>query len=308
MWIPQPFESTQLGRELASDPFNDNIDVSVDPLPDTLRIVCMGGSVTRGLEVLPMFAYPHQLEIILNQQNDLPMNVQVLNAAKFGGTSYSGLFYFDRICRIYKPDIVTLLYAQNDGNPSTSIGLYITDRQYVETHSRIQRIKLAGKMRDFLRMQCLYFWMHRGILATSRAVSRIDQHGKPLSARFPCRVPPDDYENNLNGFIDAGEKDGFEVVLMFEGNVNTDHAKPFTEITLLYWNAFNQVAKDRDAVAIIPDRTLSLQDRPRKEFFLDDCHMTKDGLRLFAEQMAEDIIQAGVIDRAINRRIAVNSP
>ena len=62
------------------------------------------------------------------------------------------------------------------------------------------------------------------------------------------------------------------------------------------------VAEARGAVMLQPDRILSERSIPRRRFFSDDVHMTVEGLDLFARTMAKEMIDAGVIERAVRRR------
>ena len=97
LWIPNAFETTDLGKSKVEHPFKYPENVPIEKAADTLRIICSGGSVTRGFGVAPEESYPHQLELALNHagRRGCPMKVEVLNAGELGGNSYSSLFIFD---------------------------------------------------------------------------------------------------------------------------------------------------------------------------------------------------------------------
>ena len=300
MWIPDALTSTERGRHLAERPFNDEMPIPLSKPEDALRIICMGGSVTKGFTCGPEEAYPRRIQDALRERYDLPLRVEVLNAGCFGGNSYMGQFMFDQILRRYSPDVVTVLYTVNDRSPSASIGLFMTDRRYVETHRRIQRFAGLRTLRDFFQRQCTYQLLCRGVVGLSRLASRRETF--PEDGLVPARVPPEDFARNLDRFADMAEEDGFELVLMYEAGIGGDDPVAALGRGSPYWKAMEGVARERGVVFLEPGEALNNQPRPRREYFLDGCHMTGEGLGLFGERVAADLVASRVIERAIARR------
>lgn len=302
LWIPDAFTATNVGKAIASRPFNDRRKVSKEKPDDVLRIVCLGGSVTQGYDFDVKYSFPMQLEQILNEQYDLPLKVEVNNGGNLGGNSYSGLFYFDNLIRSYSPDIVTLLFTVNDYQSSAMIGLFMSDHQYVETHRRIQESKNLRELRTFMQSLSIYKWSYRLILWVSKEISLAYRFDVPDHTYFPPRVAPDVYKKTINGFVDLAEEDGFEVVPMYEGNNRSDYTDGVNDIGQPYWEALKDISEKRNVPLLIPDRVFSQFDQSRESFYFDAVHMTKQALRIYAEQLAKDLMEAGVIDRALAKR------
>lgn len=301
LWLPDPFTSTERGRRIAHYPFVDKTLVKKTKPENTLRIISMGGSVTQGWGFEPAFAYPRRLEQILNEKHNLPFKVEVLNAGNLGGNSYSGLFYFDNILKDYRPDILTIQFVVNDASPSMSIGMLMTDRQYIMTHRMIQKSPFLKNTHAFLRDLEIYSRIHRGLLDTSRRLSKPGAVIDPRKSRLPTRVPPDDYRQAISGYLDRAEQNDFETVMLFEGSNYLDYSLGPTDFSQPYWDILHELAQKRNAVLLTPCRILSQQDQPRKSYFIDGCHMNEDGLELFAERLADGLVESGALDRAAAR-------
>ena len=87
-------------------------------------------------------------------------------------------------------------------------------------------------------------------------------------------MTPDQFADNLRGIFDVADRSGFEVVLLFEGLSSNGYAKGELGGQRPYWDAMQNVAKEHRAVMTNPDRIFDKQGRPRKDFYLDACHMT----------------------------------
>ncbi|NQT52655.1 hypothetical protein HQ576_11415 [bacterium] len=86
--------------------------------PDTLRVVCLGGSTTYGSGVADAAkTYPAQLQRVLSQ-SPLPARIQhveVVNAGIVSGTTAELLTHFLFKWRYYQPDVVVIHTGGNDG-------------------------------------------------------------------------------------------------------------------------------------------------------------------------------------------------
>ena len=195
-----------------------------------------------------------QLQHILNEQYDLEAPVEVINAGNLGGNSYSASFYFEHLLLDYQPDVVTLLFTINDSAPSTTIGLFMTDRRYVDTHRHMQRSPVLRGLPAFLRSLRVYRWLHVGILRASRVLSRMDDPGSAIYDWFPARVPPGDYRWAIERFVQMGSEHEFILVLLYEGNVNTVYQDGPQEANRRYWDVLAEIAGKRGLPFFAPDQ------------------------------------------------------
>ena len=185
LWIPDSINSTPLGRGMIQQPFVDGERrYSEQAPPGTVRVLCMGGSVTVGIHYPPADAYPRQIEVALNEKYRLPADIQVINGGKGGSSSYTGLFFLQQIYTSYHPDVVTVCYGVNDAGSSDTIGLLMTERQYVRLHRLIESHSFFRSARNFLEGMRMYALLNQGIHSGSSCLSI---PGLSLSIVRPCR-------------------------------------------------------------------------------------------------------------------------
>lgn len=82
----------------------------------SFRILCLGDSITFGLDVDDNQTYPHQLEQILKQTTSAPSKPEVINAGVWGYTSRQGLIYLREKLLQFHPDLVIIEFGFNDSN------------------------------------------------------------------------------------------------------------------------------------------------------------------------------------------------
>jgi lysophospholipase L1-like esterase len=82
--------------------------------PGVFRILCLGDSITMGLEVDDQYTYPSQLQALLSRKLNGRPQVEVINAGVWGYSSRQGLAYLDRRLLQYQPDLVILEFGIND--------------------------------------------------------------------------------------------------------------------------------------------------------------------------------------------------
>ena len=302
LWATDPFTTTYLGEQIFNNPFHGTRNPDRYPAEDTLRIISLGGSVTEGFGTRPEDSYPTKLQHILNDRYELPKKIQVFNAGDVGTSSYMGLFFFENVIMDYHPDILTLLYTINDSGPSSEVGIFQTEREYVKLHRRIQGAGIIQFFRRTLSGLAIHKWLHNRIYDASISWSGSRFNSREVTTKLPQRVPPDDFAANLRAFLDLGRQNGFEVVLMYEGFKLADYENNNFSHYQKYWETLHLVADEYETVVLTPDRILSGQAKPRTEYFQDECHMTREGLSLFADQLAQDLIGKGFVERAIARR------
>ncbi len=169
------------GRRINSLGFRDR---EVDPRkkPDTIRVICMGDSVTG--QGRP--GYSQYLHERLTNNPPTPGAWETFNMGVYGYTSLQGLRLFQKTGRFLNPDIVTLYYGWNDhwltDNP---------DRQLMGLEMR----PFAGRIFELLRQKRIFRLVVWALNPVQHVAMR--NHG---DARVP-RVAPDEYHSTLKAFV-----------------------------------------------------------------------------------------------------------
>ena len=169
------------GRRINSLGFRDR---EVDPCkkPGTIRVICMGDSVTG--QGRP--GYSQYLHERLTNDPPTPNAWEAFNMGVHGYTSLQGLRLFQKQGRLLSPDIVTLYYGWNDH--------WLTK----EPDRLIMGLKMrpfAGRIFELLRHKRIF----RLVVWTLNPIHLVATrtHG---DARVP-RVAPDEYHSTLKSFV-----------------------------------------------------------------------------------------------------------
>jgi len=167
--------------------------------PDTVRVVCMGDSVTA--QGRPGYAeYLHRL---LTNHPPTSQRWEAFNMAVYGYSSVQGLRLFELTKDRVRPDIVTLYFGWNDHWLNRD-----SDRQLMA----IKVKPLAGHVMDALRNKRFFqliLWLVNPVDHLSRVeeknsfhfVHRVVSPNAKAAKRWELRVPPDDYRLTLTAFI-----------------------------------------------------------------------------------------------------------
>ncbi len=93
-----------------SEGFRDR-EHRVDRTKDVKRIVCLGDSMTVGVEMPPEKVYVKQLEMRLNRRG---VRVETMNMAVGGYNTAQEWLVYEHKAKKYKPDLVTVQFTLND--------------------------------------------------------------------------------------------------------------------------------------------------------------------------------------------------
>lgn len=170
------------GRKINSLGFRDR---EVDPRkkPGTIRVICMGDSVTgQGRPV----GYSQYLHERLTNNPPTPGNWEAFNMGVHGYSSLQGLRLFQKRGRLLTPDIVTLYYGWNDHWLTD-----VPDRQRMGLEMR----PFAGRIFELLQQKRIFRFVVWSLNPVQHVAAR--SHG---DARVP-RVPPDEYHSTLKAFV-----------------------------------------------------------------------------------------------------------
>ncbi|MDD5729510.1 MAG: hypothetical protein PHN57_00065 [Candidatus Omnitrophica bacterium] len=167
--------------------------------PGTIRIICMGASPTFGWGVNYESTYPRQLEKLLNHSRK--NHFEVINAGIIGYSSYQGLnFLKNEIVRL-DPDIITVSYVLND-----------IDKYRFFRSNGIPDKQLKPENR-FIIDVANFLYQSRFIRILQKFCYYINRP-EALYSPGQSRVPPSDYQKNLQDFIDFSSKKGIKIIFV----------------------------------------------------------------------------------------------
>ena len=182
---------------------------SVKP-PDTLRIVCMGGSPTFGWGVEDVGTYPRLLEHALASSKTVASHVQVINASVIGYSSLQGVRLFDQAIGVLNADWVIISYLVND--PSRH-RFFRSSPDPDKDVTPIPNRQVA--IENTLHRSRLFIACKAGM--TNLAGKFINQDPGSENADQPAGVPRvslDDYKANLESLIRKARSRGSRVLLV----------------------------------------------------------------------------------------------
>jgi len=288
----------------------------------SLRIVCIGDSVTFGLDVDDDSTYPAQLQQIVAAA-DPKANVEVINAGVPGYTSRQGLvFFYKRLLR-FKPDIVVAEFGFNDAyskggwfTPSDSWLLEGNIQEGFRSKYSYRAIPLV-----MLHQPLFVYFKYLGVLvhyakikAAADEISKKDyaQNLNNANARTKqemikkfqnARVPPGVFLDDLNQMAQLARRNQFRLVFYLPFSIHPLYR--FLVYTVANENGIpvvdfsgRQGGYDMEELSKNPayDRILSLYRRNISDDFLkknkiylvttDGVHPNAVGNRIVAEEIA----------------------
>jgi lysophospholipase L1-like esterase len=165
--------------------------------PGTFRIVTLGDSSTFGWGVEPEFTYQRLLEERLNRGND--NRFEVLNLGIPGHNTRHGLGVLRHHALELEPDVLIISYGANDPRRvpvPTALELAPDDTWQ------------AGLRYTLMRLRT-YRLLRRTILGLSNPLRPGVEETPTVSA-----VPREDYQSNLETFVDLGAQHGAGVIFL----------------------------------------------------------------------------------------------
>ena len=213
-----------------------------------------------GLGRLRAAAWPARLGELLAQRSE---DFKVVNASMWGYSSYQGLARF-RECLAFEPDMVLISFGANDAH-RVSVG----DSDYTPWlfKTPLRRSRLG---------ELLIAAWHRPAAGSDRT--------RPQHA--VARVSVSQYRANLERIIGLCRRHDIRCVLLTRPFIGESHDE-------LWWKSFapqyiaatRQVGRELG----VPVIDIHEQFKNRQELFRDDCHFTKEGHRLAAKIILDEI-------------------
>lgn len=251
------------------------------------RIVALGCSCTQ-MCAYSTRSYPDLMEDILNSQ--FPFGYRVLNAAEGSYSSFQGLQRLRRVVAKYNPDIITIFFGWNDH----WVAMVPDHLVKVKADWQIDLINFFEKFKIYQA----YHWVIANIKG------KLLKWKNP-NARANYRVPPEEYEKNLNAMIDFCKEQNIRFVLItapFDPSQIKSFANfPFSKQALIethmsYNKIVRKVGMSRQ-VPVIDLETFFLNSESKQisSYFSDGIHFTLTGCQLIAELIVKQMQELSIL-------------
>ena len=312
LWVNTPNYVNQRGiQETNNLGYRNKDDFDLFHEPDTLRILALGGSTTWGyLLDKPEYAWPSQLQNILNNKlvsNISYKRVQVINGGLNYGTSAELLLHYLFRDRYLTPDIVIIHTGGNDIAPllyhnykpdysdfrpgwNSPVHRLRKGETFLIKHSNIIKLFYA-------------FW-----LGDSVALPYVNKQAKSLKLTEDYYVQnaiknvPVGFERNLDLLLRNIIADG-AVPVLFPFVLSSDRIFNNLEPEAAKRADYTKKIRKASAIALEKNKEVMIKlsekyqvplfdlpvDRIAVEYFLDHCHLSKEGENLKATFLARNI-------------------
>jgi lysophospholipase L1-like esterase len=256
--------------------------------PGTLRIVCVGDSVTFGYRVPVVWPdkpteyapdwlpYPMLLEKSLRAANP-DRDIEVIDLAVPGYSSHQGLAWLRRDIDNLKPDILTISFGWNDASLSD-----VPDRQAIRTDWRAFCVRwLIDHSQAFAHITR---WLRSG------------ESTQTVNSRPVARVSPDEYLLNMKQMVQLGRGHGAHVVVI--AAPYRDRALDAAEGEAMLSNRLAlRAAMESSQVPFLEIRELTQEAYPSNEgWFGERIHPNHMGHRLITSELLKLFASRGMLE------------
>ncbi len=292
--------------------------------PSIVRILCLGDSVTFGLDVDDQYTYPSQLAEILNDRVGGQAPIETINGGVFGYSSRQGLIFLSERLLKYQPDLVILGFGLDDAPPNMGIPDRLVMagevkkgwRKIYKSPLEYPLLLLAQPLPTFLwyqfyirvLVQTEKFAFVKNLQRSQGGQSNERVNMAEDSKRFKhSRVPPADFLDNLNQFIYLAQQNRFRLIfyLPYELapvyrqvilNLAQEHGIPVVDFSeKLNHYEISELMKNPACARLLP----YYQEKLGKDFLekfplfavtTDLGHPNAVGNRIIAEEMARAVL------------------
>ncbi len=254
--------------------------------PGTIRIVCLGDSVTFGYRVPVVWPdkpseydpewlpFPMLLEKQLRAANPA-RSVEVITMAVPGYTSHQGLTWLRRDLNRLNPDLLTVSFGWNDASLSD-----VPDREAVRTNWYAVAVRwLVDHSQAFAHATR---WLRAREALKQEAEAEAHPH---VRSRPVPRVPHQEYLNNMLAIEDLAHRHGTAVIVIAAPYRDRSSEAPEADLMLQYRLALGSVMRQR-GVPFLEIRELTEDAYPANEgWFGERIHPNHMGHRLLASEL-----------------------
>ena len=254
--------------------------------PGTIRIVCLGDSVTFGFRVPVVWPekpteydpawlpFPMLLEKELRAANP-DRKIEVVTMAVPGYTSHQGLAWLQRDIDKLQPDLLIASFGWNDASFSD-----VPDREAIRTNWYSVAVRwLIDHSQAFAHAT---HWLR------AKETKAEQQTGQPI-VRPAARVPQPEYLNNMIAIEDLARQRGASVIVIAAPYRDNDPNAPEADLMLQYRVALGTTMRQR-GVPFVELRELTPEAYPSNEgWFGERIHPNHMGHRLLAAELLKVI-------------------
>lgn len=267
--------------------------------PDDFRILVLGDSANFGHGVENDETWEHRLEGMLEEKFP-SLNIQVINGACPGYTTYEGLVFLKTIGTRFHPDILIIGF---NNDPCKD---FMEDKERLTKNAFITAIRKLMYKSDFYLLfrqtaitigRAFRFRRSRRHSLNSYSDYNVLNYAPQEEDKFLVpRVSLKDYERNIHNFIEIARKNGIYLIFMkMPINRNAVRLKQ-RFYNPLYSEMLKRIClESHQALVDIDSRWLSV--KKNSELFLPGHlqHPNKKGHLKIAQQVYEIIIQKKLI-------------
>jgi lysophospholipase L1-like esterase len=254
--------------------------------PGTIRIVCLGDSVTFGFRVPVVWPekpteydpawlpFPMLLEKELRAANP-DRKIEVVTMAVPGYTSHQGLAWLQRDIDKLQPDLLIASFGWNDASFSD-----VPDREAIRTNWDAVAVRwLIDHSQAFAHAT---HWLR------AKETKAEQQTGQPI-VRPAARVPQPEYLNNMIAIEDLARQRGASVIVVAAPYRDNDPNAPEADLMLQYRVALGTTMRQR-GIPFVELRELTPEAYPSNEgWFGERIHPNHMGHRLLAAELLKVI-------------------
>jgi lysophospholipase L1-like esterase len=256
--------------------------------PGTIRIVCLGDSVTFGFRVPVVWPdkpteydpewlpYPILLEKELRAANP-NRPIEVITMAVPGYTSHQGLAWLQRDINKLEPDLVTVSFGWNDASLSDA-----PDREAIKTNWSAVGVRwLIDHSQAFAHATR---WLRAREAAKAQAETQTQN--QPLKRVHPvARVSQQEYLDNMLGIEQLAHQQGAGVIVIAAPYRDHSLEAPEADLMLQYRVALGSTMRQR-GIPFLELRELTEEAYPSNEgWFGERIHPNHMGHRLIASEL-----------------------
>lgn len=259
--------------------------------PGTIRIVCLGDSVTFGFRVPVVWPdkptefdpewlpFPMLLEKQLRAANP-GRRIEVITMAVPGYTSHQGLAWLQRDIDRLKPDLLTVSFGWNDASLSDA-----PDREAIRTNRSAVAVRwLIDHSQAFAHATR---WLRTREANKQLAAKQTQPQSRPRAQRPSARVSQPEYLNNMLAIEARARQHGAAVIVIAAPYRDHSAEAPEADAMLQYRAALKSTMTGR-GIAFLEIRELTEEAYPSNEgWFGERIHPNHMGHRLIASELLE---------------------
>ena len=256
--------------------------------PGTIRIVCLGDSVTFGYRVPVVWPdrpteydpdwlpYPMLLEKHLRAANP-GRNIEVITMAVPGYTSHQGLAWLRRDIARLQPDLLTVSFGWNDASSSD-----VPDRDAIRTSW------YAVGVRWLVDHSQAFAHATRWLRAREALKQQVESKTRPqIRPRPAARVSQQEYLDNMFAIVDLARQHRAAVIIIAAPYRDHSSEAPEADLMLQYRVALGSTMRQR-GVPFLEIRELTEDAYPANEgWFGERIHPNHMGHRLMASELVK---------------------